>query len=41
MALRARREHGVQLTRIHWIFEKKNKTRKGEVFIAKIVRVKV
>jgi len=52
MALRVRREHGVQLRMIHWIseekllklkriFEKKNKTRKGEVFIAKIGRVKV
>jgi hypothetical protein len=32
---------GYRLARIHWIFEKKNKTRKGEVFIAKIGRVKV
>jgi hypothetical protein len=41
MALRVRREHGGQLTMMNWIIEKKNKTRKGEVFIAKIGRVKV
>jgi hypothetical protein len=39
--MRTRLEHGLQLVRIHWIIEKKNKTRKGEVFIAKIGRVKV